>query len=153
MCGTSISNTEFVDVNEYKDKLKVDAKSFDNDPNSVKMNFVRVYHDFKWQLGGIMKGLKTKRTYDVILLGLETENEDDELWKLNNIDKNVYSLAFELGQEIISKARKYFAKETNEEWFVTCKVNTVTQAKKIGPTSMTINGKTIPVKMQFIDFT
>ena len=147
------NKTEFIEAKEYIDREKIDLKVFKNDPEDCKLNFVRIYHDFKWQLGAIMKGLKSKKAYDIILLDFETDESDDPVWQIHNIDKSNYSRSYEIGQELISKIRTYSLKEDTGDWLVTCKINPPSRVKTLGYVSMILKEKSIPVKMEFLDIT
>ena len=145
------TTSEWLEVKEFEEVNKLDPKVFRNDPEDCKLNFVRIFHDFTWKLGVVIKGLKSKKSYDVILLDYDNEDPEDSMWKMHEMDKNNYARSYALGQELISKIRVYLRKEDTEEWFVTCKINPPSRVKTIGYVSMILKDKSIPVKMEMLN--
>lgn len=112
---------EFIPVTEYEDRGKLDKKAFQKD-SACKLEFVRIFHDSNWQLGAIVKSIKTKKTYDIILSALKTDSPDDPDWNLHEMTNANEARSKELGVDLISKIEKYIDKEDND-WFVSCKVS------------------------------
>lgn len=145
------TKTEFRQVKEMEEMFKIDCKYVPptktrKDPEECKANFVRVMFDGKYRLGAIVKALKSSKTFTLILLQLETESKDDETWQLHNIDR--CELNDILGQELIGKINMLRnTKEPDYDWYVTCKLYAGQKIK------MTIQGKVIPVEMEYITIT
>lgn len=112
---------EFIPVTAYEDRGKLDKKAFQKD-SACKLEFVRIFHDSNWQLGAIVKSIKTKKTYDIILSALKTDTPDDPDWNLHEMTNANEARSKELGTDLISKIEKYIDKEDND-WFVTCKIS------------------------------
>ena len=127
--------------------LKFKPKDFQKD-YACDLDFVRIYHDFTWRIGAVIKGLKSKKCYEVILLYHTIDEEDDPFWKLHEINKNNYSLSCELGEELISKIETYMRKEDTGKWLVICKINPPSRVKTVGCVSMIVDGKLVPIKME-----
>ena len=112
---------EFIPVTAYEDRGKLDKKAFQKD-SACKLEFVRIFHDSNWQLGAIVKSIKTKKTYDIILSALKTDTPDDPDWNLHEMTNANEARSKELGTDLISKIEKYIDKEDND-WFVSCKIS------------------------------
>lgn len=112
---------EFIPVTAYEDRGKLDKKAFQKD-SACKLEFVRIFHDSNWQLGAIVKSIKTKKTYDIILSALKTDTPDDPDWNLHEMTNANEARSKELGADLISKIEKYIDKEDND-WFVSCKIS------------------------------
>ena len=140
--------SEWNEIKEFVEVKKFEPKVFQNDPEDTKLDFVRIYHDFTWQIGVVIKGLKSKKCYEIILLDYMNDDKDDSFWKLHELDKKDFSRSYALGQELISKIRTYMRKEDTGKWLVTCKFNAPSRVKSIGYVSMTVNGGSVPVKLE-----
>lgn len=133
---------EFIPVTAYEDKGKLDKKAFQKD-SACQLEFVRIFHDSNWQLGAIVKSIKTKKTYDIILSALKTDTPDDPDWNIHEITIANEVRSKELGADLISKIKKYIDKEDND-WFVSCKISR-------GKVFLNRNDEWVQVKMEFVN--
>lgn len=133
---------EFIPVTAYEDRGKLDKKAFQKD-SACKLEFVRIFHDSNWQLGAIVKSIKTKKTYDIILSALKTDTPDDPDWNIHEITNVNEVRSKELGADLISKIEKYIGKEDND-WFVSCKISR-------GKVFLNRNDEWVQVKMEFVN--
>ena len=133
---------EFIPVTTYEDRGKLDKKAFQKD-SACQLEFVRIFHDSNWQLGAIVKSIKTKKTYDIILSALKTDTPDDPDWNIHEITNANEVRSKELGADLISKIKKYINKEDND-WFVSCKISR-------GKVFLNRNDEWVQVKMEFVN--
>ena len=122
MSEEQFEGCEFIPVTTYEDKGKLDKKAFQKD-SACKLEFVRIFHDSNWQLGAIVKSIKTKKTYDIILSALKTVTPDDPDWNIHEITNANEARSKELGADLISKIEKYIDKGDTGDWFVSCKLS------------------------------
>jgi len=133
---------EFIPVTAYEDRGKLDKKAFQKD-SACKLEFVRIFHDSNWQLGAIVKSIKTKKTYDIILSALKTDTPDDPDWNLHEMTNANEARSKELGTDLISKIEKYIDKEDND-WFVSCKISR-------GKVFLNTKDDWVQVKMEYVN--
>lgn len=134
---------EFIPVTAYEDWGKLDKKAFQKD-SACKLEFVRIFHDSIWQLGAIVKSIKTKKTYDIILSALKTDSPDDPDWNIHEITNDNETRSKALGEDLISKIKKYMNNENTDDWFVSCKISR-------GKVFLNKKDEWIQVKMEYVN--